>query len=301
MNDSTARIVYEFDGYVADPMTRRLSHEGKLLTLTPKAFETLLFLIENQGQVVSKNSLMDAVWDNAAVEENNLTQQIATLRRTLGERAGDHRFIVTLPGKGYRFVPAVQSRSISAFEELKVVRTTRSDLTIDVTATGMARFLPLIRFERGRMLGTSIAFLYAVIVSMIAFWPLIAGPAEIPQQSVAVISFRVDSYEDERLGAGIRDTLRARIGNLADVELKPTIDNIKPNDALIVARETDVDVILSGSIQRDAERIRVAIEMTDVRRERIIWGRTFDRDGLHSFDLQDIIADQVVAAIRLPS
>ena len=301
MNGSNARIVYEFDGYVADPLTRRLSFGGRPLTLTPKAFETLLFLIENQGEVVSKNTLMDAVWADTAVEENNLTQQIATLRRALGERAGDHRFIVTLPGKGYRFVPAVQSKSIAAFEELEVVRTTRSDLTINVMTSDTFRFLRRISFERGRMFGTSIAVLYAVVVSVIAFWPLIAGPAQNPPQSVAIISFRLDSYQDERLGMGIRDTLRARIGNLADVELKPMIDNIKPNDALIVARETDADVVLSGSIQRDAERIRVAIEMIDVRRERIIWGRTFDRDGLHSFELQDIIADQVVAAIRLPS
>jgi serine/threonine-protein kinase len=294
-------IVYEFAGYTADPLTRRLSRGDEMLTLTPKAFETLIFLIENRGEVVSKNTLMDAVSADTAVEENNLTQQIATLRRALGERAGDHRFIVTLPGKGYRFVPVVQTRDVAAYEEIEMVRTLRSDVTIDVDAGGVGRFLPSHYFERGRLLGSFIASAYVIVVSVIAFWPLVSGSVEVQPQSVAILSFRVDSTEDERLGAGIRDTLRARIGNLADVELKPASVNINPNDAMIAAREAHADVVFSGSIQRDAERIRVAVEMIDVKKERVVWGRTFDRNGLHSFDLQDAIANEVVNAIKLPS
>src|SRR5687767_10790939 len=107
MDDRDVRVVYEFGGFRADPLSRRLIRDGDQLPLTPKAFETLLILIANRGQTISKIELMDMIWGDTAVEENNLTQQIATLRRALGERSGEHRFIVTQPGKGYRFVAPV--------------------------------------------------------------------------------------------------------------------------------------------------------------------------------------------------
>src|SRR5262245_37973301 len=107
MSDTDVHVIYEFCGYRADPLTRRLFIGRECLSLTPKAFDTLLVLIANRGQIVSKNDLINGVWADTAVEENNLTQQIAALRRAFGERAGDHRFIVTVPGRGYRFVAPV--------------------------------------------------------------------------------------------------------------------------------------------------------------------------------------------------
>lgn len=298
MATSSERIVYEFSGYIADPSQRRLSRGDKPLMLTPKAFDTLLTLIEHKGEVVSKDILMDSVWSDTAVEENNLTQQIATLRRTFGERAGDHRFIVTLPGKGYRFVAPVQIRGAAELEELTVVSSKQSNITIDLFLGSLWRSSGA---DRGRLVGSLIAAAYVLIVCVFAFWPVVSGSAESSPQSIAVLNFRVDTSEDERLGAGIRDTLRARIGSLADVELKASPVTSRPEDAVIAGREMHVDVVFSGSVQREAERVRVVVEMLDVKRERVVWGRTFDRNDLHSFELQDAIANEVVTALKLPA
>src|SRR4029453_14628118 len=81
-------------------------------TLTPKAFGTLLYLVEHAGELVEKDALFAAVWPNVVVEEGNLTQTIHVLRRALGEHRDDHRFIVTVPGRGYRFVAEVTARSV---------------------------------------------------------------------------------------------------------------------------------------------------------------------------------------------
>ena len=77
------------------------------MPLTPRVFDTLLFLVQHSGTVLDKERVMEAVWPDSIVEENNLSQNISTLRRLLGEPPGSGRFIVTVPGRGYRFAANV--------------------------------------------------------------------------------------------------------------------------------------------------------------------------------------------------
>src|SRR5450755_3372770 len=97
----TVKHFYEFGPFCADAVKRRLTRDGLIVPLTPKAFDTLLVLIENSGHVVEKDDLMDKVWPGIAVEENNLTQNISTLRKALGERRDEPQYILTVPGLGY--------------------------------------------------------------------------------------------------------------------------------------------------------------------------------------------------------
>jgi DNA-binding winged helix-turn-helix (wHTH) protein len=104
-------VIYSFDTFYLDTLRRLLLHGEESLTLTPRIFDTLLYFVEHNGRVISKEELMKAVWPDAFVEENNLTQSISNLRRVLGERKGENRFIVTVPGYGYRFAPKVTTRA----------------------------------------------------------------------------------------------------------------------------------------------------------------------------------------------
>ena len=296
MDDRDVRVVYEFGGFRADPLSRRLIRDGDQLPLTPKAFETLLILIANRGETISKIELMDMIWGDTAVEENNLTQQIATLRRALGERSGEHRFIVTQPGKGYRFVAPVNELALAADEELVVIQSTRSSVSIDVSSSGWLGVRAF--FGRSSTLGYSMAILYVAIVCMISFWPIVSGYSGTQQQTIAVLSFRSFAVEDEVLGAGIRDTLRARLGNLEDVAVLPSRPDLPADDALFAGRVMDADVIITGSVQREDERMRVAVEMVDVRSRRVVWGQTFDCGRSEFFQIQDAIAGEAVRVIR---
>src|SRR5579862_8461527 len=100
---------YEFGDFRVDVPQRLLSlkADGRALPLSSRAFDTLLFFLEHPGELLDKTTLMKAVWPNVVVEENNLNQHISALRRILGERPEEHRFIVTVPGRGYRFIAAV--------------------------------------------------------------------------------------------------------------------------------------------------------------------------------------------------
>lgn len=100
--------IYKFGEYRIEARNRRLLCNGAPVPLTPKVFDTLLHLVQHSGKVVEKDDLMLAIWPDTVVEENNLNQSISTLRRVLGERPGENRYIVTVPGRGYRFIAAVE-------------------------------------------------------------------------------------------------------------------------------------------------------------------------------------------------
>ena len=99
--------IYEFDDFRLDAGRRLLLQRGEPVPLKPKVFDTLLYLARHQGRILEKDELMRAIWPDAIVEENNLNQNVSTLRRALGESLGENRYIVTVPGRGYRFAATV--------------------------------------------------------------------------------------------------------------------------------------------------------------------------------------------------
>ena len=101
--------LYEFGPFRLDAVRRRLMRDGEPVQLTPKAFETLLALVQQSGRTVEKEDLMRRVWPGSVVEENNLNQNITALRKCLGDSRQESRYIATIPGLGYRFVAEVKS------------------------------------------------------------------------------------------------------------------------------------------------------------------------------------------------
>jgi DNA-binding winged helix-turn-helix (wHTH) protein/tetratricopeptide (TPR) repeat protein len=103
-------MLYEFGPFTLDPLKRVLMRQGDSVPITPRAVDVLLALIARRGGPVSKDELLRTVWDETVVEENNLSVSISALRKALGETTRDHRYIVTLPRRGYSFVAAVAER-----------------------------------------------------------------------------------------------------------------------------------------------------------------------------------------------
>lgn len=100
---------YEFGAFRLEVADRVLFHNGQTVTLTPKALELLLVLIENRGHLVGKESLISQVWPDTFIEENNLAVHISILRRTLAENDGETEYIRTMPRRGYSFVGEVRA------------------------------------------------------------------------------------------------------------------------------------------------------------------------------------------------
>jgi len=138
-------MIYSFDNFHIDTSRRVLLQGSESVSVTPRIFDTLLYLVQRSNQVVTKEEMLRSIWPNVFVEENNLTQSISALRRILGERKGDNRFIVTVAGHGYRFAASVTISTAEATEPEKV------------TTIAVLPFKPLVTKDRDEALELGMA------------------------------------------------------------------------------------------------------------------------------------------------
>jgi Tol biopolymer transport system component/DNA-binding winged helix-turn-helix (wHTH) protein len=191
--DEQNKRFYDFGPYRLDPIKRRLLKDGMPVQLTPKAFDTLLTLVEARGQVLEKDYLMNRVWPNIFIEEGNLTVTISMLRKVLGENRGEHRYIVTIPGKGYRFVADVREFQDEE-ADLIVKEHARTHVIIEEETRFTRRFLLLIAsvFQRLRI---SRKILAAGVVTLVlvmagAIW-MLRPKTQTPARGISLSSLQM--------------------------------------------------------------------------------------------------------------
>jgi len=102
--DASVEASYRFGPFQVDSGTRLLLREGQPVALAPKAFDLLCYLLAHPNRLIGKDELLKGVWPRGFVEEGNLSHNIFLLRKALGESPEEHRYIVTVPGRGYKFV-----------------------------------------------------------------------------------------------------------------------------------------------------------------------------------------------------
>ena len=244
---------------VLDAEQAEASVPGKVLfrgndpaPLTPKAVETLLVLVERQGQVVTKDELIRIVWPDTFVEENNLAQNISLLRRVLGESGGP-QFIETVPKRGYRFVgPVVEQAAtdhgavaVSATEP--TLQTRRTSLMSVLAAAGVA----------------------AAILASVAVWRSMGSVTAL--QSIAVMTFDEMGLDQahQYSGDGIADELTTQLGRESGLKVAARTSAFALRDRKMDAREIGrtlgVDALLEGSVLQAKDRVRIAVRVVNTR------------------------------------
>jgi DNA-binding winged helix-turn-helix (wHTH) protein/tetratricopeptide (TPR) repeat protein len=182
---SKPRQLYEFGPFRIDPDHRQLLRGDQPLPLQPKAFDILLMLVENSGKVVSKDDLMKAVWPDTFVEESNLSQHVFVLRKTLGDTIEDKRYIVTVPGKGYRLVETV--RVITADEEKSGNEDKEEEIVV------ASRSLATVVIERGKTRNLRLwiatgATLAAIALAAGLYWRSVRRPLPFEKRDWIVVA-----------------------------------------------------------------------------------------------------------------
>lgn len=262
------------------------------MPLTARAFDVLQVLVGNRDRVVGRDELLATVWAGRVVEENNLTQAIAALRRAFGTGAGDHRYIVTVPGRGYRFVAQV---------------------AVDGPADGAAQRLPpaaagadqAARRPRGPMLAAVFVLGLGLLLLAALSWrsrdaPAAAAPAP---ATLAVLPFRTlgGAPRDGLLEQGLSETLIARISNASALRVRSSSSSrqMGARDPVEAGRSLGAAYVVDGSIQRRGERVRVGARLLSVADGRTLWSGTFDESADRVFTLQDRIATAMTAAMAV--
>jgi DNA-binding winged helix-turn-helix (wHTH) protein/Tol biopolymer transport system component len=191
---------YEFEGFRLDTTLQVLvSPAGEPIPLPSRAFETLRCLVERAGELVERPALMKAVWPRAVVEDNNLTQCILTLRRAFGEEAGERRFILTVPGRGFKFVAPV--RVVARMRQRSVATPPPPQLDRDVpepapappaATPAAARQTDQHRGRRHRM-AIAVALSLVVAIALAAWLVLRVAPAPTSPAEYAPLTDVTDS------------------------------------------------------------------------------------------------------------
>src|SRR5581483_5801551 len=130
--------LYEFDDFCVDVTERQLRRHGEVVAIPPKVFDTLLVLVENRGRILEKDALMRLIWPETFVEESSLTQYIFQLRKALGEDASEHRYIETIPKRGYRFIAEVRETAPADVTEVNPRVSAHSAGTPDSMLNGLS-------------------------------------------------------------------------------------------------------------------------------------------------------------------
>jgi TolB-like protein/DNA-binding winged helix-turn-helix (wHTH) protein/Flp pilus assembly protein TadD len=318
----TPAHLYEFGDFRLDTAKRLLRRlDGTAVPLTPRVFETLLYMVEHNDTVLDKERLMAAVWPDSIVEENNLSQNISTLRRIFGERPGSHSYIVTVPGRGYRFVAQVSERTDNGsgtVEGEQATRPTSPENRTEAAAAKDRRQLP------GKTVGPLALAILGVIVLAAAFlargtsvgWLKkhtiggavpVSSPVKVPEtvHSIAVLPFKALGSEINKqlLGLGMADAVIGKMSKLKQLVVLPTtsVSNYADHafDPIATGRSLGVEAVLSGTVQRSGDNLRVTVQLVNVGDGRTVWSEKFDQTFTDIFGIQDSISDSVVRSLAL--
>ena len=318
MTDETSAF-YEFGRFRVKADERVLRRGEELVSLTPKAFDILLTLLENAGRLVNKDDLMKKVWPNTFVEEGNLTQNVSLLRKALGESASGPQFIETVPRRGYRFVAPVTRRNGNSQDaaieigtrvpQVPVVRT-NSRATEPVPLNSGRWTLDVRRwtFLSGRTPAVAIT-LAAVLVTIVAIAYLSgrdkAGATPAAIQSIAVLPFVDDSpngdagFLDDEIAESLVNSL-TKLPKLRVVPRSVMISykgrNVDPRK---VGEELNVRAVVTGRIHRRGDTISIQADLIDLDSVSQIWGQHYDRRLADILLVQEEISRDIFENLRL--
>ena len=266
-----------------------LYRDGRRVRLQEQPRQILLALLERPGELVTRDELRERLWksDTFVDFEHGLNTAVKKVRQALGDSAEAPRFIETLAKRGYRFVGEVQS-----LEPDGLVADSTPVATSSVPTIAPRRWI-------GR---PAVWVACAIVVASAAFaiWSFSDR-----SNSLAVMPLRVlttGGTDADYLGVGIADTITTRLANTREIALRPTSAVMPYKDAQSdpaqIAQSLGVQHLLLGTIQATPDSYRISLQLVQSDGV-VVWGHTFDEPAAALLPLQDRIADEVVAALRL--
>jgi DNA-binding winged helix-turn-helix (wHTH) protein/TolB-like protein len=286
---------YVFDDFEVDTVNRTCARAGELLPITGKVFDILAVFVENPGRLLSKDELLDRVWPNEFVEEGNLARNVSTLRKALGDNGKDHKYIVTVPGHGYRFIADVSTVEPSPLVALSGNNAVSETDDTDPIDGGR----PLVRSRKLLWTGAALVLLFT------AAWfgkDRLFSPSP-TVKTIAVLPLKGIDPNDNYLGFGIADAVIRRLSSSGQVTVRPASAVLhyinQETDTLAAAHELGADAILEGNVQRFGETLRVSVNLLRTADGISIWSERFDRPAKDFFRLQDEVAEQVAEKLKI--
>jgi TolB-like protein/DNA-binding winged helix-turn-helix (wHTH) protein len=295
VDHSESQPTYVFEGFRLDTQHRTLfGADGRPVPLPPKTLDTLCHLVARAGQVVRKRDLMEAVWPHVVVEENNLNQAISQLRRALGEKPDDRRFIVTEPGRGYRFV--------ARLDEDTAARE-------DPPASPVVNEPPPARLGRPRGARRRLAGTWALGLALTAgvvglAWYLAANRDAPLPNSIAVLPFENLSANPDNafFAAGLHGEILSQLAKISALNVigQSSMLRISASGRSLqeIADELNVETVLHATVEYAEGRVRIRPQLVAGTTGQTLWAESYERGFEDIFLIESEIATEIAAALR---
>ena len=297
---------YEFGRFLLDARERLLLRDGQPVALTPKAFDTLLVLVQNTGHVLEKDELMKAVWPDSFVEEVNLAHNVSVLRKALGEKDEESRFIETVPRRGYRFVAPVRDGTHKGTLTVLAERTRSTTLVEEEVLNASERAGALVPTRRRALVLALCALIVLAGLAAYYIWTTkkqTSGSSQV--RSIAVLPFKplVSNSGDEVLELGLADVLITRLSEIREIVVRPITSVRKyaavDQDPGAAGSELNVDVVIDGTVHRSDQKVRITARAIRVSDGLTVWSGKFEEDVGNIFAIEDRVSEQVAASLAL--
>ena len=309
--------LYKFGPFRLDPAERQLIRDGEPVALTPKCFDLLVVLVENSGHLLEKEKLLTTLWPDHFVEESNLSFNISTLRKALGEGQNGQQYIETVSKKGFRFVGRVEEQlsddsAIVKWDQGRAlpagIGNEHQGQLLDPAVEAVTTVPQVSPARQSQKVKTLVIVVVAGVVGLLAYglWKRRdIPPTPQPLRTIAVLPFKPLSADsrNESLEMGMAETLINRLSGIKEIVVRPLSAARKytdpEQDSIKAGQELRAEAVLDGSIQKAGERVRVAVRLVSVQTGATIWTEQFDADFTDIFKVQDSIAERVTQALTL--
>jgi TolB-like protein/DNA-binding winged helix-turn-helix (wHTH) protein len=288
-------FVFHFDDVEVREREFSLTKAGKELSIEPKAFRTLLFLLHNPQKLITKDELLNAIWGDTAVTEGSLTRCIWLLRSALGDDIRSPRYIETVPTVGYRFVAPVEQRVESSQNAIAPVPPGESDRPGTEAAVPGQRTKTF--WSRWIWMSTMALILTAgVVVSVFLHRsppPRMHSVTVLPLQNLS--SDPNTEYFANGMTEGLSSELSAIPGLQVVSDSSATQVKDSPESLTETARKLGVDAIIDGSVLRSKDKVSIDVRLFDARSNHQLWAAKFEDAPANASALQKHIASEVAS------
>ena len=325
--EHSARI-YRFGKFTVETRDRRLTLEGREVYLRPKTYETLLFLLERQGHLVTKDALLDGIWSDVEVSENALTRCIKEVRAALGDEVQNPHFLRTVPRLGYEFIADVQrlgDEPVAEFveEELRAVRVVTTEEESDgyrnqpaagQGSQGMPSLPAPIHWSvSARTMALAGGFAALALVAIASLLGLNVGgwrdrllgrPASAAIGSLAVLPLAnlTGDPQQEYFADGMTEELITTLGKIRAIRVisRTSVMRYKKTDKSLpqIARELNVDAVVEGAVLRAGNRVRITTQLIQASTDQHLWAESYEGDLRDVLALQGQVATAIAGEIK---
>jgi TolB-like protein/DNA-binding winged helix-turn-helix (wHTH) protein/Flp pilus assembly protein TadD len=303
---------YRFGQFALDSRKRTLSRADSPVSLTPKALDVLLFLVQNPNRLVTKEELLKAVWGDTFVEEGNLTQYISHLRKALGDNSEDTHLIVTIARKGYQFTAdvTVGEAADTAIQPTVPVSSAESSLADRRAVPGSPADGAAARAPKHWRNAAAVAASTVILATAAyAFWERFGGmtPPRSQKIMLAVMPFAnlTGDPNKEYLADGLTEETISQLGRLNPEQLgviaRTSVMGYKHKDVRLdqIGRDLSVQYVLENSLRESGSHMRLTAQLIQVKDQTHLWSQDYDYLAKDILNVEDEVAKAVAREIRV--